>query len=124
MNDTQSAVEEDGAVVVTDARVDPDRFMLEGIDTSKEPLYSVGEVGKVFFNRTSHWVRWVEREGKLVLDGKPVAQERSAAGSRKYTLWDVEQMAHALAQNEVINGAQLRLALALVSIQAELYGYK
>lgn len=121
---THAVEEPDGAVVVTDHRIDPDSLMLAGIDTSKAPLYSVGEVAKVFFARSAHWVRWVEREGKLVIDGKPVAQERSKAGSREYSLTDIELMAHALAINGAITGAQLRLALAQVGLQSELYGYR
>lgn len=125
MSSTQTAVEEEnGTLVVTDSRVDPTQFILDGIDTSSGPVFSVGEVGRFFFARSSHWMRWVEREGKLVLDGQKVAQERSNAGSRKYTLSDVEKAAHALATNHAITGTQLRLALALVSIQAELHGYK
>lgn len=111
------------AIVVTDPKVDPDRFLLTGIDTSREPLYAIGEVAKFFFARTAHWVRWVEREHKLVLDGEPVAQDRTGSGSRKYTLTDVELMSHALAQNGAINGAQLRRALSLVAIEAEVYDY-
>jgi hypothetical protein len=109
--------------VVSDSRVNSDHFILDGIDTSTGPEFSVGEVARFFFARSSHWMRWVEREGKLVLDGQPVAQERSTAGSRKYTLTDVEEAAHALATNGAISGTQLRLALSLVSIQAELHGY-
>lgn len=125
MSSTQTAVEEqDGTVVVTNSRVDPTKFILHGIDTSSGPVFSVGEVGRFFFARTSHWMRWVERNGKLVLDGEPVAQERSDAGSRKYTLSDVEEAAHALASNGAISGTQLRHALELVAIQAELHGYK
>lgn len=112
------------AVVITDHRVDPQEFMLADIDTSKAPLFSVGEVAKVFFARSAHWIRWVEREHKLLLDGKPVAQERTQEGSRKYTLSDVEKMCHALAQNKAINGAQLRRALAVVALEAEIYEYR
>ena len=120
---TQQATIEAEAIVVTDPKVDPDHFLLASVDTSKEPLYAVGEVAKFFFGRTAHWVRWVEREGKLVLDGVPVAKDRTGSGSRKYTLTDVELMSHALAQNGAISGAQLRRALALVAVEAEIYDY-
>lgn len=116
--------EEDGTLVVTDSRVDPSQFILAGIDTSNGPVFSVGEVGRFFFARTSHWMRWLERNNKLVLDGETVADGRSQAGSRKYTLSDVEQAAHALASNRAISGAQLRIALTLVAVQSELHGYK
>jgi len=58
-------------VIVHDARLDPDRFMLEGIDTSKGPTFKVSQVGEIFFARSSFWVRWLEDEHKLVLDGDP-----------------------------------------------------
>lgn len=122
---TQTVIDEDmvPAVVVIDNKVDPEAFMLTGIDTSKTPLFSVGETAKFFFARSAHWVRWVDRSGKLVLDGKPVAQGRTEQGSRKYSLGDIELMAHGLAQQEAISGAQLRRALALIQIEAEIYDY-
>lgn len=110
--------------MVTDSRVDPSAFILDGIDTSAGPVFSVGEAARFFFARSSHWMRWVEREGKLVLEGTNVAQDRSNAGSRKYTLSDIEFAAHALATNGAITGTQLRHALQLVAIQAELHGFK
>jgi hypothetical protein len=121
--ETQSAVEEGGAIVITDARVDAEKFVLHGIDTSKAPVYSIGEAAKVFFARTSHWIRWLEREGKLTLDGEDVGAERSKAGMRTYNLNDIEAMIHALAENKAISGSQARLALAVVAAQAGLYGY-
>lgn len=58
-------------VVVQDPHMDPDRFILEGIDTSAGPHFTVSQVGKVFFARTPHWVRWLEEQHKNVLDGDP-----------------------------------------------------
>lgn len=111
------------SVVITNPRVDPSHFILAGIDTSKEPRFAIGEVAKFFFARSAHWIRWVEREHRLVLDGKPVGVGRTGSGAREYTLTDVEEMAHALASNNTISGAQLSRALALVAMEAELWEY-
>lgn len=58
-------------VILQDPRLDPDRFILEGIDTSEGPYFTVSQVGKIFFARSSYWVRWIEEEHKNVLDGDP-----------------------------------------------------
>lgn len=100
-----------------------DRLMLEDIDVEAEPRYSVGELAKVFFGRSSHWIRWNERKGRLVLDGERVGADRSASGARTYNLADIERMAHALAQNGGIDGMQLLNALRIVQAQARIYGY-
>ena len=108
-----------------------DGFMLAGIDTSTRPVYSVAEVSKVFFARSPHWVRWVERKGWLVLDGEQVGTYRKPVGDdvkpgngyRQYCLSDIEKMAHALAQHGAIDGDQLMNALRIVAAQARLYGY-
>ena len=59
------------AIVLQDARLDPDRPLLEGIDTSEGPTFKVSQFGQIFFARTDHWVRWLEGEHKFVIDGDP-----------------------------------------------------
>ncbi len=59
------------AVVLQDMRIDPDRFLLRGIDTTPGPGFSTSQVAKVFFARSSHWLLLCEREHKNVLDGDP-----------------------------------------------------
>lgn len=46
--------------VLADQRLDLDQLMLDGVDTSSGPLFSVSEMAKVFFARTAYWVRWLE----------------------------------------------------------------
>lgn len=58
-------------VVLADTKIDPDEFMLAGIDTSSEPRFTVSEVAKFFFARSAHWIRWRERRSFFVLDGAP-----------------------------------------------------
>lgn len=100
-----------------------DRMMLVGVDCP-EPTFSPSEMAKMFFDKTGYWVRERERRGFFELDGKPVGRRRTASGyGRTYTLSDVEEIAHALAQKGAISTTQLRQTLLLVMIRAEMSGY-
>lgn len=120
-------------VAIRDQRVPHDRFILLDIDTSlspqgeddpkKVPLFTVGELGKVFFARSAHWVRWLETNGKLVFDGEPVGGRRTKSGARVYTLNDIEVIAHGLKQQGVITVAQLTNALVMVQTLSRQWGY-
>lgn len=117
--------------MLADPKIDPDKMMLEGVDTLgmksdgtyRGPLYSVSEMAKFFFARSSHWVRWLEHEQKLNLDGQELFALRTKSGARKYDLAMVEKIAHALAANHAIEISQMRQALLLVKIQAQMNGY-
>jgi hypothetical protein len=110
-------------VVLTDSRLPTDRFILDGIDVTREPMFTVSEVAKVFFARSPHWIRWRERKDYFVLDGERVGGQRTDEGARRYNLADIEKMAHALAEKGAINGAQLTNALLLVQTEARVWGY-
>lgn len=110
-------------VVVTDTRLDSERFMLDGIDVSEGPQFTVSEIAKVFFGRSSHWVRWLEGQKALMLDGKEVGTGRTAKGARVYDLADVEKITHALAQGRKISGAQAANALLVVQTVARIWGF-
>lgn len=110
-------------VVVKDASLPADRFILEGIDTSREPHFTVSEVAKFFFGMSAHWVRWRERKGDFFLDGEAVGSHRTPEGARYYTLSDVEKMAHALAEKDNLSVDQLTNALLLVQAEARVWGY-
>jgi hypothetical protein len=112
-----------GQVIVETPYLPPDRFLLEGIDTSPGPRFTISEAGKVFFNRSDHWIRWSEKEGHLKLDGVEVGTSRTEVNARVYTLTDIEQMAHALASHHAISGAHLVNVLLVVQAMARLYGY-
>lgn len=116
------------STVMTDTRIDPDQMMLEGVDDAKKPVFTVSEMAKFFFARTNHWVRWLEQQNKMLLaepDGtvREVGNRRNDKQGRVYTLSDVEEIAHALAQNGSISGAQLRQTLLLIKVQAQMNGY-
>ena len=110
-------------VVVTDTRLDSEKFMLEGIDVSAGPTFKVSDIAKIFFGRSSHWVRWLEAKNALVLDGQEVGTRRTAKGARVYTLADIEKIVHALAQQGKINGAQAANALHVVQTVSRIHGF-
>jgi hypothetical protein len=92
------------------------------------PHYTVQETAKVFFARSADWLRWRSRpslpkhpHGFFVLDGMPLEPKRTAAGARYYTLADVERMAHALAQNDALDGLTLTKIIMIIKWQARLY---
>jgi len=116
-------VKQQPAVILAEKAIDPDKLILEGIDTSREPHYSVSEVAKFFFGKSSHWVRWCERKGTFVFEGEEVGTQRTESGSRVYCLGDVEKMGHALASKGIITGAQLMNVMHLVYYEAKVWGY-
>ena len=108
--------------------VDPETFMLNGVDTDKGPLYTVSEMAKFFFARSNHWVRWLETQKKMILvladdTQREIGNRRNDKAARIYTLSDMEEVAHALAQHRAISGEQLCLALAAVKAQAQMFNY-
>lgn len=115
------------------------------------PRYSVQEAAKFFFASGPDWLRWrmrpddkkakdeqgnpildehgnhvmVEGEhphGYFVLDGEPIEFARTSAGARYFTLYDIERMAHALAQGGQIDGAKLTQITRIVKTTAQMYG--
>ena len=109
--------------MLADQEIDTDKMMLDGVDTSDGPLFSVSEMAMFFFARSSHWVRWLENEGRMSLDGEEIVPIRTKSNARKYDLATVEKIAHALTSNGTIKMPQLRQALRLVRIQAEIHQY-
>jgi DNA-binding transcriptional ArsR family regulator len=106
-------------VVVADPAIDTEHLLFEHIDTyTKGPRFSVGEVSKTFFARSSQWLRDQENEGYLVVEGVGmVIPRREGKYARYYTLADIEMVAHALAYHRRISGSKLRsILLALKSI--------
>jgi hypothetical protein len=145
-------VKKNGPVVVikeTSVREGPNGFIIDDIDVSAQPHFTVSEVAKFFFALSDHWVRWRQDKGYFVLDGKKVGEHRKVPvvdaegrrvldekgkplskivrggnkGARVYTLDDVEKMAYALAEKQAIEGEKLQQVLRLVDAQARLWGY-
>lgn len=108
-------------VVFRDPDIPADRLMFEGIDPDGSPQFRVSEVARVFFARSSHWVRYCENENFFTLDGEVVATRRTPEGARTYNLLDIEKMAHALAQNDRIDGETLHRVLSIIRLVGEVH---
>jgi hypothetical protein len=108
-------------VVAPATGLDPDEMMLYGVE-EEGPTYTVSQVAETFFARSSHWIRLQERNGKVTLDGRPVADRKTPQGARIYRLADIELLAHALAEHHVISAMQLALALQAVQSVAGVWG--
>lgn len=87
-----------------------------------KPKFSIGQVSKLFFARSSDWIRYLDRdEAGFNLDGNPLIPSRSDAGSRYYTLADVEKMAHALLQNGRLDLLHFAATIQIIRAMAFLY---
>lgn len=87
------------------------------LDTSRQPLYSVGEVSKFFFKRQPGWLRWRERNGDLPGHG------RADNGTRVYTLADVEDIVWTLVGKSLLSAEDAAAALITVAAQLIVWGY-
>ncbi len=91
------------------------------------PRYTVQETAKLFFAKGPDWLRWRYRpanhypSGYFVLDGTVLDPKRTEKGNRYYTLADIERMAHALVENNAIDGEQLSVIIQIVLLQARLH---
>lgn len=108
--------------IILDNELPADRLILAGVDMADSPTFTISEVAKFFFARTRHWIRWREKGGLFVYEGKVVGTQRTDKGARIYDLADVEKMAHALAAHDGIEADELTMILRLVAIEAKMYG--
>jgi hypothetical protein len=88
------------------------------------PWFRMDTVCRVFFARSSSWLRLHLRAGDFVLDGEPMEFYRDASkvAARLFTLADVERMAHALHQKGMIDDTQLLCTLQTVIWVARQHG--
>jgi hypothetical protein len=149
VDDTYDDIEVSGPIVLSSDDLVPKKgktYFLEDDDFRTDssglpvPNFSMQEVAKCFFGHDADWLRWRIRPDKpksdgtqafpngcFVLDGKAMEFKRkpSPNGSttaRFFTLADVERMAHALAQNGIIDGMRLSVIIIQVRACAKLYG--
>jgi len=121
------------ATILADPHLDTEHLMLDGIDTDPDGdpknRFTVSDMARTFFNRSNHWIRWIESQGQMFYTDpktrkkREVGQRRNEKQARYYTLADIEEVAHALAQNGRISGTQLRQTLTLVRVSAEMRGF-
>lgn len=63
--------------------------------------FTIGQVANLFFDRTTQWLRWMEREGRIAdRKGETIGSRRPnsklGGGDRVYSLADVEAIANTL----------------------------
>lgn len=104
-----------------------DMFSVDDNGTPK-PNFGAQEAAKIFFGKGPDWLRWRYRsaanhpDGYFVLGNKILEPKRTESNQRYYTLADIERMAHALAQNDAIDGGQVVNAITLALLIARTYG--
>lgn len=82
------------------------------------PSFSVNTVATVFFGRSGSWLRLHMR-----LDGRAVFEpRRSRADARVFSLADIEPMAHALHQRDVIDTERLICSVMITKWVARIHG--
>lgn len=84
-----------------------------------KPTFRIAEVAKFFFARSADWMRWLVSEhddhgNVFMLDGVELVTQRTASGSRTYTLPEIEKIAVALHVNGRINADQFRSTLNIL----------
>jgi hypothetical protein len=77
--------------LLADQVIGIDKMMLEGIDTSEGPLFSVSEMATFFFNRSSHWVRWLENCDFKYRDPKATKQRVCGRSPHRHEPEEVEE---------------------------------
>lgn len=101
--------------------ISTEQMILDG-KRDEGPTFRVTETARTFFARSGHWIRLKENQDRTTLDGVQVATRRSESEERIYTLGDIELLAHALAQNEVIGADELLRTLVAVKAVALVHG--
>lgn len=101
-------------IVMIDPGIPADTFMIPDSMLRKGPTFSVNVTAKIFFGRSSDWIRLHQRKNRFVLDGEEVGSTRTDAGYRSFSLGDVERMVYALGEGDVLNGVEMRNSLTVV----------
>lgn len=123
--DPQRWGDDEPEVVVEHTSVTPGHLMFTHLPYEAGPQFRIGEVCKVFFARTDHWFRWLQRvepetetrlgkENYLLWRGREVGVRKNEKGTRVFGVRDVEEVAYALADNGRIDGEELRNILVLL----------
>ncbi len=92
------------------------QVMLESVNLDKMPTYATSDVARFFFLRSGAWLRWKEGEGSFYnpVTGETVQPARDMRNARRYTLLDIERLAHAMYANGSIQMSQLLVIKHLV----------
>lgn len=99
-----------------------DKLIYEGIDTSYGPLFSVGEVSRIFLKQQGPW--WLRRrEEKVMVNGQPWTAQRTGSNARTYELSDVELLLHGMAEAKFISTEMMSDGLMVLLWLGYLHGY-
>jgi hypothetical protein len=93
-----------------------------GRDDKPRPTFKVAEVASTFFARSPDWLRWVSGKNDFRINGELLEIQRTDSGSRRYTLVDIERLAHALFQAEKIDTRQFVGVINIVRWIAYVHG--
>mgnify|MGYP000902555006 CR=1 FL=1 len=106
---------------VLDRQVSADQSMFSHVDWSAmpdkaDPTFSTKTIATVFFQRSDHWLRWVESKGRTIDPStkKKFDVERDSNNNRLYHLPDIERLAKILHANGAISYTRMMIALRLV----------
>lgn len=96
----------------------------------EDKTFTVGEVGKFFFDKSASWIRTRERQGILATqEGGPIGHRRASgralngrgrgqgAGDRVYTLDDIVEIAEALRTHGILDKRSFDLVTKRVDSQ-------
>ena len=102
---------------ILDRPIDPGRSMFENSpEDRKSPSFSTKAVATIFFQRTDHWLRWLEQNGRTI-DPKTKARfdvERDANNNRRYRLADIESLVKILYANRAISYTRMMVTLRIL----------
>lgn len=103
--------------------IDPSVLMMEGVELPK-PLreYHTKQVSTFFFQKSAGWLRWRDREGQTTSEHFNCNPQRDANGTRIYSLADIEILAHAFAEQSIIDAQHMEITLHLIRLIAIGYG--
>lgn len=84
-------------------------IMLDSVRLDRMMTYSTSDVARFFFLRSASWLRLKEGEGSFhnPSTGETVKPVRDIRNARRYTLLDIERLAHAMYANGSIQYSQL-----------------
>lgn len=87
-----------------------------------QPTFTTQAVTKVFFGRSTVWLRKAFSQGRIG-DLEIPRREHDPRNSREFRLYDIERLAHALAASHTIDGQRLERAVQIVRLVAQQHSY-
>jgi hypothetical protein len=90
--------------------------------TYAKPSYTRSEAAMMFFGRSARWLKaHILDANTEIIEGLELARD---GRGRKYKLFHIEVIAHGLVQRRIIDGRQFLDVIAMLKLQACLWGYR